>query len=111
MGGTWGGGEENNTPAKHNGQSGLLYDKDDYGVHERAVEFIIGACDGRIRCDFVCGGCFLIDKYRLKLMFSRHAFKLKELKDKTDRLKELSVEIYLSKKYYELSYYFILYLK
>ena len=71
------GGEGNNPSAKYNGQLDSSHDKNKYRVHERGVQFIHGACDGRVRVNCVCGGCVLIDKFYLKLHFSRHTFQLK----------------------------------
>ena len=85
-------GEEENIPSvKHNGQSNLSGDIDESGAHKRAVEFVCGACDGSLGAECVCGCCILIDEFYLKLWFSKHDFQIRELKDKIDRLKGLTV--------------------
>ena len=62
-------------------------DADNYGVHEKGVAFMRGRCHDNPRQSCVCGGCIMIDKFRLKLHFSRHAFEIKNLKEEIEGLK------------------------
>ena len=63
-------------------------DADDYGVHERRVKFMRGRCHDNPRQSCVCGGgCIMIDKFRLKLHFSRHAFEIQKLEEEIEALK------------------------
>ena len=65
-------------------------DDDEYGVNQRAVQKMRGECDGRPEADCVCGGCIMIDKFRLKLHFSNHRY---DLKKKDDYIRNLEEEI------------------
>ena len=56
-------------------------------MHEKGVAFMRGRCHDNPRQSCVCGGCIMIDKFRLKLHFSRHAFEIKKLKEEIEGLK------------------------
>ena len=82
-------GGERNDPVK---ASGCGYSSDesdeDYGTHEVGVAFMRGECHNNPRKTCVCGGCIMIDKFRLKLHFARHEYELKKLKEEIEELKK-----------------------
>ena len=83
-------GGERNEPVEASGcgYSSDESDEDNYGAHEEGVAFMRGECHDNPRKSCVCGGCIMINKFRLKIHFARHEYELKKLKEEIEELKK-----------------------